>query len=370
MKKIDQTTSDQIKYCRIICIYFMIFVHLPPGLSHTVLPNFMEPLKIIIIDILGRGSVPALSCISGFLFYFSLGKRKWNVLIKSRTINLIIPMAFWNCVFIFFGIAVLVSTGEKLSIFEQLANISLLEIIYDKIFAINYGAACISHNFLRDIFICAVLAIPLRPLIKRFSWLVVIAALVIDLTITFQPIVMRGPILVFYILGMVIAQEIGSLKFIVRSRLPYLMGLVLIVMVEFDMINSFYLYNWLKRLILSVLVLDVSIVLASKVKSRFIDTLDRSTYLIFLGHNVAFMFFWGVWTLMFGKQIGSIYLLFFSLAPLLWVVTAVSSTGIIYKLPSFIQVLIMGRSRKARGVRPSEKGTSSDLNVLSPKGTK
>ena len=50
----------------------MIVVHIPPWLEHAYIPTFFEPIKVFYYNIFGRISVTALSCISGFLIYFTI----------------------------------------------------------------------------------------------------------------------------------------------------------------------------------------------------------------------------------------------------------------------------------------------------------
>lgn len=359
MHKIDAVSSLQIKYCRLLCIFFMIMVHLPPGLDN--LQSFPIPLEIsktITNDILGRASVSALSFISGFLIFHSLQRKSFRSLITNRFKTLVLPMVTWNLIIIAFGLLLFKLLGQKIYVIRELEGLPIRAVIIDRLFGVHYGSANDSLNFLRDMFVCSLLAFPLAKIAKRLSWLLIIILLAIDYYFTFQPIIMRGMILIFFAAGIVFAAHYSSLANLAKLRIPAFIGFCIVVSVEFStMFEGFSIepltgYELLKRTSISILAVDLALILAKCIKSNWIDRFDRVIFFVFLSHNVAFILFWGIWQMFFGKSIEGYYLIFFLGAPIAWVSIVLTIYPILEMLPNTLQRLLMGKV-----TRPSKQYT-------------
>lgn len=340
----NNETSLQIQFCRILCIYFMIVVHIPPWLEHANIPAFFEPIKIFYYNIFGRSSVTALSCISGFLIYFTITKTDWLNVVVSRFKSIVVPMAFWNFVTILFAFIVLYALSKPLPASRLVMDSSPFEVLVNGIFSLNNKPAAGSLAFLRDLFVCALLSFPLLVLIKRFSWLVLIAAVIVHLTISFQPLVFRGTILIAFITGLTIARRVGHLKISNFLRLLYILSLIVIFLIEFSNTSQFYLYNEFKRLTLSLVLIDLSYLLTKFGKFKCLLRFAPTTFLVYLTHEIAFMMLWGGWVLVFGKEITPLYLFFFFCIPILWFLFISASLQLIKYFPLYLQVLIKGKS--------------------------
>ncbi|TAA47758.1 hypothetical protein EXY25_00465 [Corallincola spongiicola] len=323
----------------------MIIVHLPPYISDAHIPAFFFPIKIVFYDVFGRASVTAMSFVSGFLIYFSLLELSWNKIVVRRFKKLIIPMAFWNFAMIVFSIIVFLFLGRTLPAYENVRALNLHEILFNSIFSLNNLAASGTLSFIRDLFVCSVISTPLAFLIKRFSWFVIAALLIIYLTISFEPIVFRGSIFIFFALGMVVAQEIGHLKVSTLLRCIYVVVICVVFAIEFGLFSEFYMYDLLKRAAIGLFFLDLSFYLMTVLKIRMVDSFSGATYLIYLSHDIAFMILWGVWNIFVGKDITPVYLLFFFLVPLSWFFVVKHLLRIFKFLPAFGQVLIFGKVR-------------------------
>lgn len=355
MPAVDKLTSDQIKYCRIICIFFMTIVHIPPGIDNFAdFPAHFEPVKVLVNDILGRASVSALSFISGFLLLFSVQRKSWGELFKGKFINLIIPMAFWNCMIICFGYVVLVATGTEIYVLRFLDGLSWYEIISNRIFAIHHGAASDSLNFLRDIFLCILLSPLIIFLAKRLSWCLLIAVVLLDGLTDFLVPFVRSTILIFFIAGIVFGISRNDFSVFAKLRALVYAAFIIIVLVELkvlglDLIKErMFMYDMLKRLIAALFVLDVALVCARSIQSRLIDRVDAATFFIFLAHNLVFLIPWGVWKALMGEDLEFPYIIFYLGVPLL----NVSLLTLIYPygrfLPRPLQYLVVGSQVRAQ----------------------
>src|SRR5262245_14565639 len=89
--------SPSIRICRVLCIFFMCYVHVNPGLDAFDVSGALAQMKFVLGDVLGRASVPALSFIAGYLGVAALARRGiCTSYIRERWRRLMIPMICWN----------------------------------------------------------------------------------------------------------------------------------------------------------------------------------------------------------------------------------------------------------------------------------
>jgi hypothetical protein len=105
LRGLTPETSEIIAVARVICIIFMMTVHVWPGAGRVLSADVEAPLSffyLIVVDSLGRASVPLLSYFSGILFVLAF-TRTFNIFqtISSKAKILIWPMAFWSIPMIF-----------------------------------------------------------------------------------------------------------------------------------------------------------------------------------------------------------------------------------------------------------------------------
>ena len=350
----------------------MTMVHIPPSAQSIVDPPVALRLsQVLTMDIMGRASVTALSFISGYLVFRSLGAVTWGKLVRRRFASLIIPMTFWNCVMIIIGFLVLVISGRELVFIEKLEGMSIPRIVAARVFALNHDSAGAALNFLRDIFVCIVLSKPLEVVIRRFSWWPVLVLLLVESTVSFQPLVYRGMILVAFAAGIAYAHQYRGLEQVSRLRYFALPALAVVLAVELagairagpEM--AIPGYEVFKRLAVSILMIDLALLLArSRLPVAWIRRMDHSTFLLFLSHHVVFLFLWGAWTAVFGESMEFPYLVFFFLAPVACVAIAVAATPVVGLLPAPLQVLVRGRVQ----TRPATGGQGQPLDVAKETG--
>ena len=149
--------SLAIKICRVLCIFFMTYVHINPGKDNWTgeIPDYLANIGYLLSDLLGRASVPALSVLGGYLAVSAYQRRaNWWQYAKERFQTLIIPLITWNLVIILISLIILWLTGTQTSVIRDLQPFDQITfwLIFDRITAINTGSATMALNFLRDFF--------------------------------------------------------------------------------------------------------------------------------------------------------------------------------------------------------------------------
>lgn len=156
-RSISAATSQSINVARVLCIFFMIFVHIWPNFRVVDPAVGVRPIDVVLhffTDVLGRSSVPLLSVISGWLVASSY-KGAWSSLVKSRFRSMIVPLILWNI--IFFSLLLIYSWLTKSSIKETFGNDLSLKFIINTIFSVSDFSINYPIAFVRDLFICIII---------------------------------------------------------------------------------------------------------------------------------------------------------------------------------------------------------------------
>ena len=347
------TESTAIKVCRVLCIFFMCYVHVNPGLDSFTgeLPRYLEALELLLSDILGRASVPALSVLGGFLAVAAYGRRcSWLVYARERWQTLMIPLISWNAVIIALSILIWAAIGTQTSVLREMPRMewSALPLILDRLTAYDYGSATTALNFLRDIFICSLLLPVLLALLRRTGATGLALIWLIGLTLGFDPVVMRPHIMMFFCAGLYLALQ-GSLFSPTRAALGKLVLAVLLPIagVGLAALIGYGSYDSVTNTLLRLLVAPAFILAAyalSHVKAgRLLAKLEAMIYLMFLAHASIMMVLWGVWQKTIGPSLEWPYVLFYIGAPLATLCAVAALYRFLPFTPTTLQYALNGK---------------------------
>lgn len=98
--ELGRETSDTIRAARVLCILFMMTVHVWPGTRRILDADsgpILDPLFAVVVGAIGLSSVPLLSYFSGLLFHRTLRARGAGLgVIGAKARTLLWPMVFWS----------------------------------------------------------------------------------------------------------------------------------------------------------------------------------------------------------------------------------------------------------------------------------
>lgn len=192
--------KDAISIARVICILGVVYVHAWTGLDGHGLElargTGQENLRWFLMETFGRSAVPLLGLISGWLVAGSARTRDWRHHIGRKARTILLPMVLWNVLAL-----TLVSGSAWLFDLPAPTPQSLWWVI-DEIFIVTRNPDVnVQMPFLRDLFLCMVLA----PLLVRISGralvFVAFGAALFHVLGVGAPIMMRPSILMFFALG-------------------------------------------------------------------------------------------------------------------------------------------------------------------------
>ncbi len=156
--------SRGIAVARVICIFCVMFVHTWPSNHRADLTGIVSPafqiIQRLMVDVLGRSSVPLLSIVSGYLLASSINLR-WRRLIGHRVRTLLLPLLLWNAVMV----AVLIA-GRGIDPTPWYIPRNFISWT-NTLLALQQPSANVPVAFLRDLFVCILFAPVLLALARR-----------------------------------------------------------------------------------------------------------------------------------------------------------------------------------------------------------
>lgn len=202
---LSHETSEAIRVARVLCILSMVSVHFWPGagkiLAAPVAPA-LHVFYLIVIDYLGRGSVPLLSVVSGVLLTVSFSRKGDPLdMVADKARVFLVPMVLWSAILLaLFGLHALL-TGSMAELPRTGMGWA------NALFAITAPPANLPLGFLRDVFLSAAAGIAGLTLYRRLpaaAVLLLLALVAVEVT-TGGVLLLRPQILAFFVTGMLIA---------------------------------------------------------------------------------------------------------------------------------------------------------------------
>jgi len=197
--------SETIQVARVFCILFMMTTHIWPGLEKVLVARAQSPDYglFLVMDVLGRASVPLLSLFSGFLFFTSFARRGVRGVVASKFLTLIVPMVAWSLPMI------AIAYGEAMLFGRDGTTPQTVMDWLNALFAITREPANGSLHFLRDIFIMALYGCVVLSLYRysRMAALIAGIAIVLFEQIPSGGLVFRNTIATFYMAGILVAER-------------------------------------------------------------------------------------------------------------------------------------------------------------------
>jgi fucose 4-O-acetylase-like acetyltransferase len=360
----EEVSRRAIGIARVLCILGIVYVHAWTGRTGETLTALSDTpqgiLRWALIELVGRCAVPLLGSISGWLSGPSARKRSYRgfVGVKARTI--LAPMILWNLIamllvggFAFWGQLKAPTPG------------SLWEATDWTLCLTQPNPINVQISFLRDLFLCMLAA----PLLARLSdrWLYAIAAAVLLWSASGMagPILLRPPILLFFLIGM-IARRRGWAERIAgwplrACLLPFVA--ILVPKILFEARDELYAQSHVVlsasidlplRIAAALAVWRIACALARVRAGRPVVALERYAFLLFCSHLIFIWLFGPAIGLLTGKLGAPLYPPFLILQPLLVLGCAIVAGRMLLALwPAAATLLSGGRLRREQRLPPA-----------------
>lgn len=225
---VSDREARAIRIARVLCIMGIVYVHAWTGRGGDELAQLATTgqgvFRIALMDLFGRSSVPLLSIISGFLATMSLQRRSIGRFWLSKLQSILLPMLIWN------GLAILLVSGAAMRGWLIAPVPSSVDWVVNEMLALHRpNHINVQMPFLRDLLFCMLVA----PVATRLSNGLLILGMALLLTfdgaISASTVMLRPTILLFFIIGILIARHRG--RSMLGDRYPVVVACAFLIAV-------------------------------------------------------------------------------------------------------------------------------------------
>lgn len=346
---IQKTDSEIMKFCRVVCIFFMISVHFYPyGNNESIINDgSLKIVGLVWIDFLGRASVATLSLISGYLLYRSFSRKPLFSIVRQRSQALLVPMLTWNLIFLVAAMSLAI-IGFNSSVIPSLAD--PLEML-NAVTGILGPTANESLFFMRDLFVSSVVIALLWGIIRYAPLVSLAVVMVLTLFDLLEPLIFRPMILLFMLAGCILQEKGRSLQEIAapRSAIPVMLACMLLSILVGA--GSAILPGWLElemgnmllRVGLTVGMLMVALFCVRWGLHKQVTSYEPSAYLVYLSHVLLAKFLWEVFRAAGATTQNFGYVAFFFVTPFVIFWLARSAMPGLRRLPGVLPRILTGK---------------------------
>lgn len=356
VSSVPRTLSERVRIARTLCIFFMMFVHVPPGIAENVYDReagFFDLVYFVFTRLLGLSSVSLLSVVSGYFVVASLLKTDFGSLAVSKFKTLIVPLFAWNLLML----ALLVAYGLLSGNWNDMPEFTVAGLA-DALLALTKWPLDVPLWFLRDLFVCCLFSPVLYAGLKRFP--IATMALLVAYTLFGEGlyVLQRPQLMLFFGLGMWLRLAGASEEAIDRASLLLTAGLIAM--------SAVFLFIRTERILFSEMDEALSLTLDSLLRitmaggfwaltgvlrrSRFaalLMGLEPYAFFLFCSHAILFNFAGILFRRFFGNYGSELFPVTFFSLPLVALICTVIGLQVISRSPLLLLLFNAGH-----GVNP------------------
>lgn len=343
--------SDRVRIARVLCIFFMMFVHVQPGIMQNIEDRdtaVFDFVYFLLTRILGLSSVSLLSVVSGYFIVASLLKTDPLSLARSKFKTLVVPLVAWNLVMLL----LLVAYGLMTDKWRDMPDPTLLGWA-NALFAVTEWPLDVPLWFLRDLFVCCLLSPLLYKGLKRFALPTMALLAIYTLFGEDLYLLQRPQLLLFFSLGMWLrivgtnAATIDRMSLFLAAGLAVMIAIFITIRFQSILISEM---NDQVRLTLDTLLritmaagfwVLTGVIRHSGLAAPFIR-LEPYAFVLFCSHAILFNFAGIVFRRFFGDYGSNLFPITFFTLPVLAVFCAVIGLQTIQRSPPLLFLLNAG----------------------------
>jgi hypothetical protein len=329
---VSNSKSQRVAIARTLCIFFMTYVHVQPGIAENVYDReagLFDIVYFVLTRLIGLSSVSLLGIVSGYFIVSSLVKAGTGNVIAAKLRTIVVPLVSWNALMLL----LLVGYGILAGNWRDMPDATALGIA-NAFLAITEWPLVVPLWFLRDLFVCCLLSPFLLTGLRRSAPAVFALLVAYTLFGTDWYLMQRPQLLLFFAIGMWL--RIADIREIPLDRAlrPFLAGLAIMVAIflalriervsigEMDETLRIVLDTGLRITIAAGCWLLTDVIRRSRFGSMFIR-FEPYTFFLFCSHAIVFTFGGIVLRKVFGNYGSELFPISFFLQPVIAVVAAI-----------------------------------------------
>ena len=197
----DETTravvSQRIDFLRFVLICAIVYIHVPDPVTQA---PWLAIVRSLVVDGFSRVGVPVLSAVSGYLFAASLQRKTYPVVLKAKVRTLLVPLILWNLPLV---VALYFVEARELTQYQFHAPAFPFSVAnwFDLVFGFENQPINYPLYFLRDLFVCCLIAVPFIPVARRAPLVALVVVMIVFATGIDGPLILRDVIAINFFVG-------------------------------------------------------------------------------------------------------------------------------------------------------------------------
>ena len=359
--------SDRIKIARTLCIFFMTFVHVQPGIAENVYDRdagFFDILYFILTRLAGLSSVSLLSVVSGYFIVSSLLKSGTGKLVFSKLKTLVVPLIAWNALML----VLLAVYGLLSGKWQDMPEFSALGLA-NAFLAVTEWPLVVPLWFLRDLFVCCLFSPLLYLGLRRFPVATILLLVAFTLFGEGLYILQRPQLLLFFGLGMWLRlagtsePKIDRIAHVLSIGLVAMVAIFLTIRIERILLSEMdetlrLTLDTLLRVTMAAGFWGLTELIRRSSMADFFMRLEPYAFFLFCSHAILFNFGGIIFRRAFGNYGSDLFPITFFALPVLAVIAAVVGVQIINR-SALLLFLFNAGHRVPRLLRPARERVSA-----------
>ncbi|MEF2070646.1 acyltransferase family protein [Consotaella aegiceratis] len=352
LAKLSPSGSNRVRIARTICIFFMTFVHVPPGIADNPYDRAAQPFDVvffILTRMIGLSSVSLLSVVSGYFIVSTLLRLGYGELVVAKAKSLVVPLVVWNLTML----ALLAAYGALSDHWNDMPEPTALGLV-NALFGIAEWPAVVPLWFLRDLFVCCLASPVVLYGLARWSRSTIVALILFAFLGEGAHIMERPQLLLFFAFGMWLRIAGGDEERLDKVAGFFSIGLIAMAAVFLTIrIESISIaamdpslrltLDTLLRITMGAATWRLTKVLNETTFGDVCANLEPYVFFMFCSHGILFVFAGIVFRRFFGNFGDDLFPITFFLLPVIGLLASVAALQIIRGVPSLLVLFNAGR---------------------------
>ncbi len=361
--------SQQIEITRSMCIFFIVFAHIPPygGPSYMDI-TWLWPVEFLLDEFISRASVPALCFSSGYLLVLGYAKVSFPKLARKKFMRIYVPILTWNFVGILLTLLGFIVGSEYKEMGEYFASLTVSEILSGWL-GITGEVYTSSLAFLRELFVSQLVLTLAIPLIARAPIPIMAIGIVFlsyaGIDEILAPFVLRAEIFMYVLVGVCLALSGLTISHFYNKTL--LAGAIVMALIVMVMMLAMAPLSHVEAKLLEQPMRFSMAIMALFIAMRLVDTRPGiwlakqgdMIYLVFLSHMVVVHFTLAIYVRSGAAWTDPYYLIYFSTIAFLCFGAALLVYRTLRYMPKPVQIAFYGRPIRAVSTGEAASRTQS-----------
>lgn len=333
---LDADISKRVWIARYLMVIGIVILHVPPYQALSELDgSIFGYIKAFFAHGVFRASVPVLTVMSGYLIFATQLHLKPVKLFKKKVSTLLVPLILWNL-----PLAIAVYLVQRFNIIDYQFSMELYPFDLFIWLDANLGLSRIPINyplnFLRDLFVIALLSPLIGWVLKKGAFLGLVGVFIVYFYDVEGELILRNSMLISFYCGALLAYKSYDLRRLDKYAFPCLLSFVVVCI----SIVAFQIENReLFRMVSPFMIWPALSLLESTKLGTLLYRYSGNSFFTFLAHGPLLVILWVVFNKL---PVELPYYVFWLLTPIIIVCFTIIANRLLKCVAPRVALFVLG----------------------------